>query len=366
MFATDIDNILHQIDLINPVKYAKTRNFVDGAVTKLSPYISRGVISTKQVLDAVVAKGYKLYQIEKFVQELAWRDYYQQVWIAKENYIDKDLKNAQPNILYNTIPEAIVNATTGINAIDYGIKELYATGYMHNHVRMYIASVVCNVGKCHWLVPAQWMYHHLKDADWASNALSWQWTAAAFSSKKYYANQENINKYCNTKDVNTFLNVPYEAFENMEVPEVLQKQTACCSTTNLPQQIELNIDSNVPTLIYNFYNLDYNWKKEIVANRILLLEPSFFAKYTSSENVMQFIFALAKNIGPLQIFVGEFADLEKNYNLNNIFYKEHPTNKHYKGTQESREWLVPNVTGYYNSFFSYWKKISIQLKKQYV
>ena len=65
---------------IEPLNYAKSRNFVDGAVTYLSPYISRGVISVKQVMDTVMTKGYKNYQIEKFIQELAWREYWQRVW----------------------------------------------------------------------------------------------------------------------------------------------------------------------------------------------------------------------------------------------------------------------------------------------
>lgn len=68
------------MDNVNPVQYAKTRNFIDGAVTYLSPYISRGVISVKQVMETVFQKGYKSYQIEKFLQELAWREYFQRVW----------------------------------------------------------------------------------------------------------------------------------------------------------------------------------------------------------------------------------------------------------------------------------------------
>jgi deoxyribodipyrimidine photo-lyase len=75
-FVTDYAAIIERVQHINPVQYAKTRNYLNGAVTYLSPYISRGVISTKQIKDAVLAKGFKPYQIEKFLQELAWREYY--------------------------------------------------------------------------------------------------------------------------------------------------------------------------------------------------------------------------------------------------------------------------------------------------
>ncbi len=69
-FPSEYNSILARVDQINPVQYGKTRNFIDGAVTYLSPYISRGVISVKQVQDYVLAKGYSPATIEKFLQEL--------------------------------------------------------------------------------------------------------------------------------------------------------------------------------------------------------------------------------------------------------------------------------------------------------
>ncbi|MEO5685192.1 MAG: hypothetical protein ABIQ88_21280 [Chitinophagaceae bacterium] len=81
-FPTDYKSILARIDAIDPVKYGRTRNFIDGKLTFLSPYISRGIISSKQVKDAILAKGYKPYQIEKFLQELAWREYRQHALVA--------------------------------------------------------------------------------------------------------------------------------------------------------------------------------------------------------------------------------------------------------------------------------------------
>ncbi|MFM7485538.1 MAG: hypothetical protein ACKO13_01325, partial [Cytophagales bacterium] len=73
-FPTDYGSIMERVNRINPIQYGKTRNFIDGAVTYLSPYISRGVISTKQVKDIVLAKGYHPAVIEKLLQELAWRE----------------------------------------------------------------------------------------------------------------------------------------------------------------------------------------------------------------------------------------------------------------------------------------------------
>jgi deoxyribodipyrimidine photo-lyase len=360
MFSTLYPEILEQVNAINPTKYASTRNYVNGAITKLSPYISRGVISTSFIYKKLIERGFVMHQIQKFVQELAWRDYYQQVWITKSNAIDLDLKQNQYPITTPNIPTSILKATTGITAIDTAIKELYHTGYMHNHLRMYIAGITCNVAQAHWYNPSKWMYYNLLDADWASNALSWQWVAGSFSNKKYIANQENINKYCNTNDTNTFLDLSYENFPIQTVPSILKDNEVIQLETILPKSNTITINNNVPTLVYNFYNLDFHWHSQIKANRILLLEPSFFKKYPSNNNVIQFVLDLSKNINELQIFVGSFEQLQQQ--AINIIYKEHPTAAHYKGNQEQREWLAPSVKGYYPSFFSYWKKIEKHLK----
>ncbi|MGQ9820112.1 MAG: FAD-binding domain-containing protein [Candidatus Kapaibacteriales bacterium] len=360
-FPTAYEKILERIEKIDPVLYGKTRNYVDGAVTYLSPYISRGVISTKQVLDRMLAKGYKLYQMESFVKELSWRDYFQRVAQVKD--VNKDIKQVQKPILNYQIPAAIVNASTGIHAIDTAVKQLYNSGYMHNHVRMYTASIICNIAKSHWLHPAKWMYYHLLDGDWASNACSWQWVAGANSSKKYYANQENINKYTKTNQKNTFLDHSYEDLIHMSVPQQLKDLQKLTLVTNLPRSQPLQIDANLPTFIYNYYNLDPLWHSQEKGNRILLLDPDFFAAYPVSDKCISFMLELSKNIPGIQVYTGSFQSLLEHYPIKNIFFKEHPLNSGYKGTEESRDWIAAEVIGYFPSFFAYWKKVENHLQK---
>ncbi len=136
-FPASYEKIIERLDSIAPADYARSRNFINGSVTYLSPYISRGVISTRQVLENVLAKGYKPYTISKFIQELAWRDYYQLVYKAFGDGLLKDILHKQPGFTRKQVPVAIDTASTGINAIDTLIKKFYKTGYMHNHVRMY-------------------------------------------------------------------------------------------------------------------------------------------------------------------------------------------------------------------------------------
>jgi len=361
VFPTNYNEILQRISKINPIKYGSTRNFIDGAVTYLSPYISRGVISTKDVFEWVLAKGYEPARIEKFIQELAWRDYWQQVWIAKGGAINSDLKHPQSPVSNHGISNAIIEANTGVEAIDHAIHKFYKTGYLHNHIRMYIAAIACNMGQSHWKFPAQWMYYNLLDADWASNALSWQWVAGSNSNKKYVANQENINKYCHTKQKGTFLDIDYSQFSGMNIPDVLADTTNQKFITPLPEKTAITLDKNLPNYIYNFYNLDSNWDATISANRILLIEPSVFKAYPISQKSMDFMLNLGENITGLQVYVGEFDELVKEYQLDKIYFKEHPLNTNYKGTEVSRDWMF-DVTGYFSSFFGFWKKCKKQLK----
>jgi deoxyribodipyrimidine photo-lyase len=319
LFPTSMPEVLQRVRRTDPVRYGKTRNYVNGSVTRLSPYISRGVISTKYVLGEVLDRGYKPRQIEKFIQELAWRDYWQQIWIARKDEINSDLKHEQAPVSNHGMPKALLEAKTGIEAIDKAILDFYDTGYVHNHIRMYLASVACNLGQSHWKVPAQWMYYHLLDADWASNALSWQWVAGSNSHKKYYANQENTNRYFFSEQKGTFLDVSYEKLAQMETPEVLAETALPDLTTPLPENTEIKIDSEQPTLLYNFYNLDPEWKKEITANRILLMEPSVFKAYPISQKSVDFMLGLSENIEGIQVFVGEFEDLVHDHTPGKIY-----------------------------------------------
>lgn len=364
-FPTNYSSILQRIDAVDPVRYGKTRNYINGAVSYLSPYISRGVISTRQVYEAFVKKGYSLYQMEKWVSELAWRDYFQQVWKHQGKGIFTDLKQPQPDVQFHHLPTALANATTGIHAIDEGLWQLQQTGYMHNHLRMYTASVICNIGRCHWRQPAEWFYYHLLDGDLASNHCSWQWVAGSFSSKKYYCNQENINKYTGSMQRGSFLDTSYDHLPDMPVPEALQTAANIKLQTVLPKMQPIELDASLPTLLYNSYNLDPQWRSQQRANRILLLEPSHFAQYPVNEKVLQFILDLSKNIPGIQVFTGELHDLYQQHNLSatshSFYSKEHPAFTHYPGQKDARDWLAPQVQGYFPSFFNYWKKVSRHL-----
>jgi deoxyribodipyrimidine photo-lyase len=355
-----------EIDQLNPVKYARTRNYVNGHVSYLSKYISRGFISTRYVFEKLNPEKFTWSDIEKFVQELAWREYFQRIHQNIGEHINNEISNSQNNISNQGIPKSITQAHTGIDGIDNAISKLYESGYMHNHVRMYTASLVCNIAQSHWMIPAKWMYYHLLDGDWASNACSWQWVAGTLNNKKYYANQENINKYCLTSQTDTILDKSYEQLNNLSIPKTLLELADLNLSTKLPTcNSPLELNQKLPLLVYTSYQLDPMWYSDIDANRVLLFEPSHFEKYPIDEKVFEHILNLSKEIADLQVFVGSFDSLKEQFIGNQLYYKEHPFSIHFKGKSHDRAWLCPEIKGHYQSFFKYWKKCEPILKQEF-
>ena len=158
------------------------------------------------------------------------------------------------------------------------------------------------------------------------------------------------------------LDFPYETLGEMERPEVLSKTEKLKLTTPLPEKEEITLNESLPTALYTFYNLDPMWRREEKMNRVLLLEPSFFRNYPSSQKVINFVLELAKNIDNYQLFVGEFEEFITDFTTPQIYFKEHPTNTHFKGIEDSRDWIAPEVQGDFRSFFGYWKKVKKSLK----
>jgi deoxyribodipyrimidine photo-lyase len=185
-----------RIAAVRPAAYARTRNAIDGAVSGLSPYITHGLVSTTDVLAGVAAR-HELAVQHKFDYELGWRAYFRHVWHHRGEGILRSLHDGPlPDAAYATeLPADIRQGNTGVPAIDQAVRTLYATGLLHNHARMWLASYVVHLRKVHWRCGADWLYGHLLDGDLASNHLSWQWVAGTASHKPYLFNAENVARY---------------------------------------------------------------------------------------------------------------------------------------------------------------------------
>ena len=184
---------------IDPVAYAKTRNFSDGNVTKLSAYIRHGVLSLGEIREYVLKRVKNPNDANKLIQELAWRDYWQRLYVKLGNRIWQNQEEYKTGYLptdYTAkLPEDITTGTTGLVCIDSFSQELRTTGYLHNHIRMWLAAYIIHWRRVEWQAGAKWFLQHLLDGDPASNNMSWQWVASTFSHKPYFFNRENLERY---------------------------------------------------------------------------------------------------------------------------------------------------------------------------
>ena len=202
-----------RLNSINAIAYNRNRNFLNGAVTHLSPYFRHGCITLKEATDN--AKERFGESCEKFVFELAWRDYWRRVWYASGNGIFSDMEDPKVVLGDKLMPDFIRQGITGLPCMDGFIRDLTHNGYVHNHARMWFAAYVVHWLKVDWREAADWFENHLLDGDKASNHLSWQWIASTLSSKPYFFNKENLarytgEKYCANCKVNCPFNASYE------------------------------------------------------------------------------------------------------------------------------------------------------------
>lgn len=190
------------LEKIDPIAYGRSRNYLGGAVSYLSPYIRHGILSLNEVRNFALELGPKdgdIKPIEKFIQELAWRDFWQRVYRQNPSWIWNDVEDYKtgfaPEDYSDTLPEDVSTAQTDCAAINYFITTLQTTGYLHNHARMYLAAYIVHWRRVKWQAGARFFLAHLLDGDPASNNLSFQWVASTFSNKPYFFNLENLQKF---------------------------------------------------------------------------------------------------------------------------------------------------------------------------
>jgi hypothetical protein len=188
-------------------KYAATRNTDPGPglrenVSMLSPYIRHRVVTEREVVEAVLQK-YAPSTAEKFIQEVFWRTYSKgwlqmrpQVWRDFVDEVAADRDRVDGNAGRKKALAEAEQGRTGIACFDDWARELVATGYLHNHARMWFASIWIFTLKLPWALGADFFIRHLIDGDPASNTLGWRWVAGIQTrGKTYLARPGNIAKF---------------------------------------------------------------------------------------------------------------------------------------------------------------------------
>ena len=253
-------------------EYSKLRNFDFGPekrsnISCLSPYITHGIINEQEVIQKALSK-FSFSKNEKFIQEVLWRTYWKgwlelrpNVWadyLIELNQIKNEFKDNRDYI-------AAIEGKTKVDCFNEWVKELKENNYLHNHTRMWFASIWIFTLELPWQLGAEFFMQHLYDGDAASNTLGWRWVAGVQTQGKHYlASEWNIKKFTNNRFQNIKLN------ENAP-PKVSEKSYQIIKQDfNNPQKIEnknlLIFENNLSFEITDFK--ENNFKKiYLVSNK---------------------------------------------------------------------------------------------------
>ena len=253
-------------------EYSKLRNFDFGPekrsnISCLSPYITHGVINEKEVIQKALSK-FSFSKNEKFIQEVLWRTYWKgwlelrpNVWtdyLVELKQIRNEIKNYQDYL-------SAIEGKTNIDCFNGWVTELKENNYLHNHTRMWFASIWIFTLELPWQLGAEFFMKHLFDGDAASNTLGWRWVAGIQTQGKHYlASEWNIKKFTNNRFQNIQLN------ENAP-PKVSEKSYQIIkqdfnNSENIKEKNLLIFDNNLSFEVTNFK--ENNFKKiYLVSNK---------------------------------------------------------------------------------------------------
>ena len=198
----------------NLTEYSKLRNFDFGPdkrsnVSCLSPYITHGIINELEVIDKALKK-FSFTKNEKFIQEVLWRVYWKgwlelrpNIWSDYLIELDKFKNEFKENQNYLDA----ISGKTNVDCFNQWVIELKENNYLHNHTRMWFASIWIFTLELPWQLGAEFFMQHLFDGDAASNTLGWRWVAGVQTQGKHYlASEWNINKFTSNRFKNIKLN----------------------------------------------------------------------------------------------------------------------------------------------------------------
>ena len=195
-------------------EYSKLRNFDYGPdnrsnISCLSPYITHGIINEKEVIKKSLDK-FSFAKNEKFIQEVLWRTYWKG-WLELRPSVWTDflieLKKIKEDFQNNQTYKNAIEGKTNVECFNYWVNELKENNYLHNHTRMWFASIWIFTLNLPWQLGAEFFMQHLYDGDAASNTLGWRWVAGVQTQGKHYlASEWNIKKFTNNRFSNIKLN----------------------------------------------------------------------------------------------------------------------------------------------------------------
>lgn len=364
---------LQRLAAIDADAYHQTRNHLDGAATRLSPYLRHGCLSLQETVNSVRQSAGK--RGVKLIAELSYRDYFRQVWYRFGEAIKQPMESPKVALGTQPLPDFIAQGFTGLVCMDEIVRQLRQEGYVHNHARMWFAAYVLHWLKVDWRQAADWFEQNLLDGDLASNHLSWQWIGASFSHKPYFFNKENIVKFggghwCQQCPVRCPFDASYETLHQQlfgAPPPQTGDEAAASHSAYLPveitaQHLPLRDDSAVVWLHDEMLSPEHALLKS-KAPRVFVFDPALYGQWPLKR--LQFMADCLSEIPETDIWLGSTAQVLASYSQRHIISQNTPNALLKAAADDARlTWLQePSL---YDTHFSdhelmrfsrYWKKV---------
>lgn len=357
---------LHSMDM---QAYSRNRHFINGAVTHLSPYLRHGCISLDETYNFV--KNTHGILADKFVTQLAWRDYFRQAWFAEGDGIYSEIEPPKAVIHHEPLSADVKTGKTGLPCMDASIKQLLTTGYMHHHARLWLASYIVHHRKMDWREAADWFEAHLLDGDLASNHLSWQWVASTFSSRPYFANKETISRF--TADAHCtqcFIECPFNASDEALSAKLFNTSISPAAkqyvVTHFPKK-PVSISPAVAIFVHDEMLSATNPLFDKPFPKFFVFDPLIHGQW--SLNRLQFVADCLSEIPNIEVWLGDTVDILMKRGVGRMITQDTPNRR-------VRELLEPFVPKYepvpklvnveispqrLKRFSRYWEKVSPHL-----
>ena len=360
---------LRRLNTTDIEAYGRNRNFLNGAVSKLSPYLRYGCLTLRETSDNVQQR-YGV-QSQKFVEELAWRDYWRRVWYELGDAIFSDIEDPKVALGDRLLPDFIRQGITGLPCMDGFIRDLTLEGYVHNHARMWFAAYIVHWLKVDWREAADWFENNLLDGDKASNHLSWQWVASLNSSKPYYFNKENLarftgEKYCVNCKVNCPFDDSYEAI-NEKLFAGGAAGVAKTHRVNLPPKDALSKHQAVAIYVHDeMISPSHPLLRRPMA-KVFVFDDFLHSKWPLKR--LQFIADCLNELQDVEIWAGDTREILKERGVGQVITQDTP-NKQLKALLEPFNPVYQPEIKFAESeisekrlkrFSRYWEKISTEL-----
>jgi hypothetical protein len=277
----------------NLTNYSKSRNFDFGPnnrsnISCLSPYITHGIINELEVINKSLKK-FSFSKNEKFIQEVLWRVYWKgwlelrpNVWTDYLKELDKIRDEFKNHKNYQNA----IEGKTNIECFNQWVIELKENNYLHNHTRMWFASIWIFTLELPWQLGAEFFMQHLYDGDVASNTLGWRWVAGVQTQGKHYlASEWNINKFTNNRFKNIKLNENAKPISSDKIYSVTNKSF---------ENSEISEDKTL-LIFENNMTFEFSDFKEYKFKKILLVSNDKNRTIKLSEKVLKFKANLLKD-----------------------------------------------------------------------